>query len=381
MNSKDRVLATVAHKEPDRVPIGEWGIDHDHVSRILGRPTYWRNRKEQTIALWEGRRDEVVESEKHDYTDLIETLDYDVIPVHLVPPKGYAPEDPPKLVAEGVWENSRGDIYKYAASNDSILCMTHSPGRETVGEEELAAYRERVLDIDESRFELVDFIADRFARKRAVVFRGLSIYGMMMSPLRGDQTHQLMMTILGPGEIAKLADVTVQYNRALMEHCARKGVTIAMQGHDFGGSTGCIMNPRTIRDLFMPVYKRVADDARALGLIPFFHCCGNIWDILGDFVDAGYVGYQSIQGSAGMDLARVKREYGDRLTLWAGVQCETLIQGTLADVENEVERSLEFCMPGGGFIFGSTNSVQFGAKTDNYLKALETVRRFGSYRG
>ena len=62
MNSKERVLRTISHEEPDRVPVGEWGIDHDHVSRIIGRHTYWRNRKDETIALWEGRRDDVVES-------------------------------------------------------------------------------------------------------------------------------------------------------------------------------------------------------------------------------------------------------------------------------------------------------------------------------
>ena len=62
MTSKERVLKAIRHEVPDRVPTGEWGIDHDHVSRILGRPTFWRNRRETTLALWEGRRDEVVES-------------------------------------------------------------------------------------------------------------------------------------------------------------------------------------------------------------------------------------------------------------------------------------------------------------------------------
>lgn len=80
-----------------------------------------------------------------------------------------------------------------------------------------------------------------------------------------------------------------------------------------------------------------------------------------------------------MDNARVKREYGDRLTMWTGVQCETLIQGSLDEVEREVRRNLELLMPGGGYLFGSTNSVQYGARTDNYLRALELVRKYGVY--
>ena len=76
MNSKQRVLKTIEHQQPDRVPIGEWGIDHDHVSRIIGRETYWRNRKDTTLALWAGKRDEVVEGLKRDYAELVETLSY-----------------------------------------------------------------------------------------------------------------------------------------------------------------------------------------------------------------------------------------------------------------------------------------------------------------
>ena len=83
-------------------------------------------------------------------------------------------------------------------------------------------------------------------------------------------------------------------------------------------------------------------------MIPFFHCCGNIWDIMDDFVAAGYKGYQSIQESASMDNARRKKMYGDKLTMWTGIQCETLIEGSLADVEREVTRNLDLLMPGGG---------------------------------
>ncbi|HIU75824.1 MAG TPA: nucleoside 2-deoxyribosyltransferase, partial [Candidatus Pelethocola excrementipullorum] len=74
-----------------------------------------------------------------------------------------------------------------------------------------------------------------------------------------------------------------------------------------------------------------------------------------------------------------KEKYGNDLTLWTGVQCETLIQGSQSEVEKEVLKNLDLLMPGGGYIFGSTNSVQFGAKTENYLRALELVREKGIY--
>ena len=104
MNSKERVLATLDHKEPDRVPLGEWGIDHDTVEKVIGRDTYWRNRKKETLSLWAGKRDEVVETYKKDLVELIEKLDQDLVPVHFVPPKGLEPEEI-KQIDENTWKD------------------------------------------------------------------------------------------------------------------------------------------------------------------------------------------------------------------------------------------------------------------------------------
>ena len=93
MTGKERVLKTINHEEPDRVPIGEWGVDHDHVSEILGRHTYWRNRKDTTLALWDNRRDEVVEGMKADYTELIEKLEERLGKKAIVEPAGHQPGD------------------------------------------------------------------------------------------------------------------------------------------------------------------------------------------------------------------------------------------------------------------------------------------------
>ena len=152
-----------------------------------------------------------------------------------------------------------------------------------------------------------------------------------------------------------------------------------MQPHDFGINTGPIYQQETFRTLFLPLMRQINEDTVAAGMIPFFHCCGNIWKLLDDYVACGYRGYQSIQESATMDNRKVKQLYGRDLALWTGIQCETLVSGTMEETEREVLKNLEILMPGGGFIFGSTNSVQYGARTENYLKALEIVREKGVY--
>ena len=59
------------------------------------------------------------------------------------------------------------------------------------------------------------------------------------------------------------------------------------------------------------------------------YSCGNNWELLDMFVEAGYYCYQSIQPTAHMDLAEVKAKYGDKMTLWGGVPVEEMVGGTL----------------------------------------------------
>lgn len=379
MTSKERVLKTIRHEEPDRVPVGEWGIDHDHVTKVIGRHTYWRNRKDTTLALWDNRRDEVVESMKEDYAELIEKLDYDIVTVELVPSKKHHVEKKPRETSPGVWEDGRGTVWKYAASNDSIMCVTKQEGKDELTDEDVENALAKWSEIDESRFELIDFCCERFGKDKAILCRDVNIYTPLFDAFGGDFNSDMIRTVIAQDDIERLRPACYAYNRKLIEHCREKGVSIMMQGQDFGMNTGCIYNPESIRKIFIPVMTQVNRDIEAAGMIPFYHCCGRIWDILDDFVKAGYKGYQSIQESAGMDNKIIKETYGDVLTMWTGVQCETLVAGSREDAEQEVLRNLELLMPGGGFLFGSTNSVQYGAKTDNYLRALELVREKGKY--
>lgn len=379
MTSKERVYKTINHEEPDRVPIGEWGIDHDHVTHIIGRHTFWRNRKDTTLALWDNRRDEVVGSMKEDYAALIEALDLDIVTVELVPSKKHHTADRPREISAGTWQDSKGNVYKYAASNDSITCVTKKEGKEEIEREDIERALEEVEEIDDSQFELIDYCCERFGKEKTILCRSIDIYNPLFNAFHGDYDHDLMLTLTAPEEIEKMRPICLAYNRKIIDYCAKQGVDIMMQGQDFGMNSGCIISPASIRNVFMPVIHQVNREIEHAGMIPFYHCCGNIWDIMDDFVNAGYKGYQSVQESAGMNNAILKKKYGDKLTFWTGVQCETLVEKSLPEVKQEVERNLELLMPGGGYIFGSTNSVQYGAKTDNYLRALEIVREKGKY--
>jgi len=89
---KERVLTTLDHREPDRIPWGEHSIDYNVYEDILGRPTLVQAKFRQTKAYWEGRR---------------------------VPPKGYHPE-PLEQLDEVTFRNKAGDLFRISATTHDL---------------------------------------------------------------------------------------------------------------------------------------------------------------------------------------------------------------------------------------------------------------------
>jgi len=128
MTSKERARTALHGGIPDKVPLGDFSIDADTVSRILGHPTYVRAKARSQIALWEGRRDEVVQNLIEDTIALFRKLDcYDMInlcamTLGLVPPKGYQPEAP-RRIDDVTWEYDDGRILKYSEITADITLV------------------------------------------------------------------------------------------------------------------------------------------------------------------------------------------------------------------------------------------------------------------
>ncbi len=81
-----------------------------------------------------------------------------------------------------------------------------------------------------------------------------------------------------------------------------------------------------------------------------------------------------------MDMARVKRTYGDRVAVIGGVDCGMLLQsGTVEEVRRAVERCIETVSAGGGHILSSSNAIHSCVRPENYLAMVRAAREFGRY--
>ncbi len=106
-----------------------------------------------------------------------------------------------------------------------------------------------------------------------------------------------------------------------------------------------------------------------------------MYGLLPDLVEAGFEILNPVQVSAaGMDTARLKAEFGDRLSFWGAVDTQRVLPfGTAAEVEQEVERRIGDLAPGGGYVLAPVHNVQADVPVGNLLAMYRHARTAGRY--
>ncbi|MHC4480293.1 MAG: uroporphyrinogen decarboxylase family protein [Planctomycetota bacterium] len=145
---------------------------------------------------------------------------------------------------------------------------------------------------------------------------------------------------------------------------------------DMGFRTGTLISPKDLREFVLPGHRLMAEMAHAAGRPYLLHSCGNLSAIMGDLIqEVGIDAKHSFEDTI-EDVVETKRRYGSRIALLGGIDVDFLCRAGEGEVRRRVRRSLEACMPGGGFCLGSGNTVANYVPIDNYLAMLDEGRRF-----
>lgn len=380
MLPKERVLAALEHREPDRIPWGEHSIDYNVYEDILGRETLVQAKMRTTQAYWDGRRDEVVESHKRDRLDLIRALEMDIVFVSAVPPKDYHPE-PMEKVDEETYRDKEGHLYHVSSTTHDLMPYKRNveayvpPTLESLQEEIDHLEEEPVGEPGDSEWELVRHAVAEMGDTHFV----LLLCGDVAFPGFGATEEEFWMNLLLEPEICrKLAELQGKRLLRQIPLFAQLGVDGIMPCGDLGSSTGMLASPQIYRQMVYPWNKAQADEAHRHGLKVLKHCCGHTWPVIEELAEI-YDAYEGIQASAGMDIRRLKERVGDRLCLWGGIWHEHIILGTVEDIRADARYSFEHAAPGGGYIMGSTHSLAVDARVENILEMKRCRDEWGIY--
>jgi uroporphyrinogen-III decarboxylase len=148
---------------------------------------------------------------------------------------------------------------------------------------------------------------------------------------------------------------------------------------DMGHKTGPQTAPHVLDEFFGPSLRRITEEAHRRGLNIIIHSCGNVNLLLDLFVDWGFDGVHSLEPTAGMDLADVKRRVGDDMCVFGNLDiAHVLSHGTRQEVEAAVEYALDVAARDGGFIMAMTNS-HAAVKVENTRWMIDFTHQYGTY--
>ena len=416
MTSRERILATIAHQEPDRVPIdmgatpssGISAIAYGRLNRHLGF-SQSKNRVYDVVQQLAQPEDHILDRFKIDVVDLgrrFNTRDEDWRAVTLF--DGSSADYPawfqPTATPEGGWLAFAPDgteiamqlkdmnfydqtcfpwIDDYPADMAGLTdamakvhwaALAHSPW-DNAGQ---PGFWERLR---------AEAIALRASSDRAImVVVGCNLFEWGTFLRRMD--NFLMDLIAEPESVERVLDALMEIHlRTLEKVCAAVGdvVDLCRFGDDLGTDTGPFMAPATYRSLFKARHAKLCDYVhRNSTMKTFLHSCGSIHALLPDLIEAGFDVINPVQTACrDMEAEKLKRDFGKDITFWGGGADTraTLNHGSPADVRADVLGRLKVFAPGGGFVFNTIHNILPDVPPENIIAMFDAIEEYNSAGG
>ncbi len=192
--------------------------------------------------------------------------------------------------------------------------------------------------------------------------------------LRGFQ-QMLLDFLMEPELTHEILEITWRYHKAVACQMAQRGVDMIWLGDDMGSQKHMLISPKTWRTFFKERMATLIAEVRAIRptVSIAYHSDGAIYPIIPDLIEIGVDVLNPIQPDS-MDPARLKQEYGDRLSFFGAIDVQsTLPFGTPADVRAEVQARRDTLGVGGGWICAPTHHVQADTPLENFWALVHAV--------
>jgi uroporphyrinogen decarboxylase len=147
-------------------------------------------------------------------------------------------------------------------------------------------------------------------------------------------------------------------------------------GDDMGFRTGPLLSPGHLRSYVLPWHKKLADLAHGNGLAYFLHSCGDISSIMEDLIDDVRIDARHSFEDVVVPVAEFRKAYRGRLGVLGGVDVGVLCTATEENLRRYARGILDTCMAGGGYAFGSGNSVANYIPVASFMAMMDEGARW-----
>lgn len=188
-----------------------------------------------------------------------------------------------------------------------------------------------------------------------------------------------------PEVIAETMRYIVDYYMAVSQRIFEEAgdlVDVFFIGNDLGSQNGPLLGPQLFVEYILPHLKRLIDLGHSYGLKVQLHCCGGFAPLIPTMIDAGLDGLHAVQPSClGMDLQTLKKDFGSNIVFNGGIDSHhVLIDGTVKSVQKDTRKVLDIMMDGGGYVAGASHdTILEETPVENVIAMFDTVREYGQY--
>jgi uroporphyrinogen decarboxylase len=382
MKSRERVMQSLNHQEPDRVPID---LGATIVTSIV-RKTYLTLKQHLTLPVEEIKMLDYVQQLPYLDETLMKRFEVDFRLVQL-----------PAATTAGVDIFEEGDYYAFIDRWGSKLHMPKNDGLYfdwvdfPIKEPTLAAldrYSWPRPDSDEVNTELgrqakALYETTDFALVGSAVIGG----GIFEQPARVMGMENFLMALVKEPAFADrlmgtITDIYIDSCNRYLDHVGPY-IQVFTYWDDVAGQNGWMINPALYRKLVKPKQKRLVDAIKKkTNAKLFYHSCGATRDLIPDLIEIGFDILNPVQVSArGMDTKQLKADFGKEIVFWGGgVDTQNILPfGKPAQVVDEVKRRIDDLAPGGGFVFSAVHNIQAFVPPENIVAAFDTASTYGRY--
>jgi uroporphyrinogen decarboxylase len=387
MNCRERILAALNLEEPDRVPCHLILIDANNVDKILGKSQITDfdtldQVKRDNPDNWPKEISELIESvETSIFSRCVEAaidIGLDCMQVGVVPVEFLDDQSEGRNLMKDpfgrIWEarDNEGNFNPYYlyGTTDSI--------------EKWKEVKDNIQGpMTEKYTKMVKKFYRRINKKhKDKIFVAVTndLAGVFESASQGmGMAFYSRMLHKDPKFIKEVHDVIAEFTKDCYMSYMDAGAELFIESGDLAYKTGPMMSPKKFYEVLLPAYKMITDAVHERGGKIVLHTDGQVTPLLDFVVDCGFDGLQSLEPTAGVDLAFVKKKIGDKICIMGNIDvAHILVDATKEEVYDAVKYAIKTGGPGGGFVVSAAN-MHPGVNVPNLRWMAEATKEYGEY--
>jgi uroporphyrinogen decarboxylase len=356
MDSRERTLNAINHRQPDRAPL------------YVSLTPQVAKKLSETLHLPFEEPFEAMESARISHMGLLTGMGVDIVAIApTVPPKA-----PTITLPDGRMINEWGMVFRNVGIYSEFV---EYPLAHASSEQDILNYPFPDPNAP-GRYDAAVSMMETYGEKYGVIGDVETMFFEVSWYLTGMEKF-LMDLLVEPEYLTHLMEKIMYYIIDAGKRLIEMGVDILWCGDDFGSQNGMIMDTDTWRRLFKPRIKYMFEEFRKVrsDIKIAWHSCGSILPIIPDFIEIGLDILNPIQPLAlGMEPLFLKKTYGKDLVFFGGIDVQQLLlAGNPQTIRDEVRSRIDILGKGGGFIVAPAHNIQPDTPVENILAFFDAA--------